>query len=651
VIIDVLKLIKELNIKESYDEKKEIIDSINLLIPQINSILKKYFVDELKHKEKKEYPEDFFDNITTDKKMLQDFIIESLEHLERAQVDIVDLEYDPTNKDKIDSIFRAFHSIKGSASFLGLKNIEEVSHELENLFSMVRDSKLRATKEIIDKILEGIEFLKNIINVITINDFNIDKIKNDFKSINIYSYISEIRGITGHKKIGEILKEEKRIDDEDIQEILLEQIETKKKFGEIAVEKEKVTEEDIKTAVAKQQEELKKFVSNYVKVSYDKLNELIDNVGELVINQSMIKQKLSNMIKDVELERILNSFEQIITSMKNIVISMGMIPIGEIFNKLKVVIRNTAREVNKIVNIQMEGEETELDKNVIEKIYDPLVHIVRNAIDHGIEMPDEREKVGKPRAGLLYIGASHRGNNIEIVIRDDGAGINREKIINKAISMGLIENSDNLSDKEVFNFLFLPGFSTKEGVTNISGRGVGLDVVKKNIESIKGKVEIESYKGKGTKFIIKIPLTLAIIEGFITKVGTNTYIFPFDIIEEIITFSDKDVTKMGDGDYMVFHRGKHIPIVLAGKVLKEMNYKTDIKDAIVLVIEYDNIPYGIAVDSVLGKQETVIKSLGILFASNPVFSGGTIFGDGTIGFVIDVEGFINSVKRKEGLNI
>jgi len=643
MIQEVLSLIINL-FDEDEDRRREVLEKINLLIPSMNSVLKSCLLSSMNYKQKKDYPEDYFNNITTDTNMLKDFVVESLEHLERAQIDIVDLEYDTANVDKIDSVFRAFHSIKGSSSFLGLRNIEEVAHSLEGLFSMVKDSKIRATKEIIDRILEGIELLKNLLNIITINNFDVEKIKLDYKNVYIYDYISEISSITGHKKIGEILKEDGKINEEDIQEILIEQIESKKKFGEIAVEKEKVKEEDVELAFSKQQHELRKFVSSYVKVSHEKLNELVDNVGELVINQSMIKQKLLNMIKDVELERVLNALEQIIKNMKNIVISMGMVPIEEIFNKLKVVIRNTSKDIGKIVNVEFYGEDTELDKNVIEKIYDPLVHIVRNAIDHGIEKPDEREKKGKKRAGLLEISAYHKGNNIEIVIKDDGQGIRKDKVIKKAKEKGLIAKEDGLSDKDIYNLIFLPGFSTKESVTNISGRGVGLDVVKKNIDEIKGKIEIESKKDEYTKITIKIPLTLAIIEGFITKIGTNIYIFPFDIIEQIITVNNNDFTKTSDGDYMIYHNGRHIPVIVSGKILNEQNYKNDIRDFIIIIIEYDNIPYGIAVDNVIGKQETVIKSLGGLFSDNSVFSGGTIFGDGTIGFVIDIDKFIEKAK-------
>jgi two-component system chemotaxis sensor kinase CheA len=371
-------------------------------------------------------------------------------------------------------------------------------------------------------------------------------------------------------------------------------------------------------------------------------------VGEMVINQSMLKQYIAGNTKnESNLDRTISQMEGITTNIKNLVLSMGMVPIAEIFNKLRVVVRNTALELNKSVLVQIQGEETELDRNVIQSIYDPLVHIVRNSIDHGIENSEEREKSGKDRMGKIIISAEHKGNGIEINVLDDGKGIQKDIIIKKAVSLGLAkeEEINELTDKAIYNFMFLPGFSTAEKVTEISGRGVGLDVVKKNIDEIRGKIEINSKPGEYTKFVIKLPLTLAIIEGFVTQIGANRYIFPFSVVEEIIVPKGENVNKMEDGDMMLFHRGNYIPVIFAGKIFKQRDFIQTIDQMVVLIINYDGKNYGIVVDKVLGKQETVIKNLSEMLSNVIVFSGGTIFGDGQIGFVVDIEGFLGQAQK------
>lgn len=595
------------------------------------------------------YSEEYFSSIVDDKKMLSQLADEVKEHLDAAQYTLIELEYDESNQENINKVFRSFHTIKGSSAFLGLKNFEEVGHEMESLLVLVRDGKLRITRELIDVVFFGIELIRNLVTVLETNSFEVRRIVESYKKINIFDYIKLIRKILSQysfRKIGEILQEDGKINTSDVRLILDKQGSTQKKFGEIAVEENMITADELKDAMKKQHHTAAGKKVSYVKVSNERLNMLIDIVGELVINQSMLKQVIQNNEGVDNSERTIAQLETITTNIKNLVLSMGMVPIADVFNKLRVVIRNTAQDLNKAVIVEIKGEDTELDRNVIESIYDPLVHMVRNSIDHGIETPDEREKAKKDRIGKIVITAEHRGNGIEISVQDDGKGIDKVSIVDKAVSLGILEEDkkETLSDKEIYNLMFLPGFSTAKKVTEVSGRGVGLDVVKKNVDEIHGKMEINSKHGEFSRFTIKLPLTLAIIEGFVTVIGENKYVFPFNSIEEIIVPEKDKITVMDDGSTMLFNRGIYIPIVMSGSVFNEVGYETELSKSLLIIISHDGKNYGLAVDKIIGKQEIVIKNLGDVLISLSVFSGGTIFGDGTIGFVVDIEGFLEALK-------
>lgn len=594
--------------------------------------------------------ETMMNDLVEDSNLLEQFVTESSELLDNAQFSLVDLEYDPTNKSSLDTVFRCFHTIKGSSAFLGLKPIELVGHAMEDLFALIRDGKITVSKVLIDFIFRGINLLHTFIDTMKFSNFDTNLIKSGFEKIKIDDYIfyiSKIKKEYQIKKIGEILEDLGILDDNKLKDALKIQDEENKKIGEILVEKQFATNEQISDAIQyqqKQKERVKRL--NFVKVSNEKLNTLIDTVGELVINQSILKQEILSIkgISDI-LERSLSQLEIITTSIKNLVLSMGMISVSEIFNRLRVVARNTASELGKAISLTIEGEDTELDRNIIEMLYDPLLHIVRNSIDHGIESIETRKKLNKSPVGQITISAINKGSNIELVVVDDGKGINKEKILEKAIEKGLIEKdkSKNLSDKEIYSFIFLPGFSTSDVISKVSGRGVGLDVVKKNIEQIHGRIEIQSEKGKFTRFIIRIPLTLAIIEGFVTRVGSNFYVFPFSQIEEILVFeSGKENFSKNGSETIFFHRGMHIPVIYAGRIFSENSVSSsgENNNIFALIISLDQLRYCIIVDEVFGKQEIVIKNLGELLSNMRFFSGGTIFGDGTIGFVVDTQALI-----------
>ena len=609
------------------------------------------------------YGAGYFGAIVDDKKMLSQLADEIKEHLDTAQFTLVELEYDDSNQENINKVFRSFHTIKGSSAFLGLKNFEEVGHQMENLLVLIRDGKIRISRELIDVIFFGIDLIRNLVSVMETLNFEVAHLRESFMKIDIFSYIDLIKRILSQyttKKIGEILAEEGKLTKDEISSILKKQTETDDKFGTIAVREKMVSADDVKDAIRKQSSTVKRV--SYVKVSNERLNTLIDIVGELVINQSMLRQIIDiksvakdndKAIDDTETgaEKIISQLEGITTSIKNLVLSMGMVPIAEVFNKLKVVIRNTAADLHKSVIVDIRGEETELDRNVVEAIYDPLVHMVRNAVDHGLESPLDREKLGKNRVGHISVSAEHRGNGIQIMIEDDGSGIDKNIIIQKALEKGLIaeDSVTEMTDREIYNLLFLPGFSTAKKVTEVSGRGVGLDVVRKNIDEIHGKVEVDSVLGKHTRFIIRLPLTLAIIEGFVIEISNNKYVLPFNAVDEILVPRAGQVKMMEDGSRMLYNRNVYIPLIFSKTIFSgEFTVTDENEQLLAVVISHENKNYGILVDRIIGKQEIVIKNLGESLSQMNIFSGGTIFGDGTIGFVVDIEGFLDTAKSKEG---
>jgi len=592
------------------------------------------------------YPPGYFDHIIQDPKMLGQLCDEVKEHMDIAQFTLVDLEFDSTNPETINKIFRAFHTIKSSAAFLGLKNLEEAAHAIEDIMVLVRDGALPIDKDLINVIFYGVGLLKDLVGIIEMSDFQVEVMVESFRHIDLARSIAIFKKIHkdhGNRKIGQILQESGQLDQSMVTLILDQQKRTNQKFGEIAVEQNLISEDDLKVSLRKQGGGTKR--SSFVKVSNERLNSLIDIVGELVVNQSMLRQYLLNPESSRETgDRTFSQLESITTNIKNLVLSMGMVPITEIFNKLRVVIRNTAAETGKTISVEFRGDDTELDRNVIENIYDPLVHIVRNAVDHGIEGPQDRKAAGKTSVGTIVVAAEHKGNSIEISVSDDGRGIDQKAVLAKAVANGLVTPAQAaaMSEREVYALLMLPGFSTKEVVTEVSGRGVGMDVVQQNVDLIHGKVEIHSQPGAGSKFVLRIPLTLAIIDGFVTVIDDIKYIFPFNLIEEIIVPEPTALTRLDSGQFLLFDRGVYTPIIVAADLFGHP--ASDQTRKLVIVISYEGSRYGIAVDAILGKQEIVIKTLNEALESLQAFSGGTIFGDGSIGFVVDIEKFILAAR-------
>ncbi|MGC9771816.1 chemotaxis protein CheW [Fervidobacterium islandicum] len=398
---------------------------------------------------------------------------------------------------------------------------------------------------------------------------------------------------------------------------------------------EAVTTESREGEPQKEKEQKKVKITQTVRVDTEKLDTLMNLMGELVIARSRIADILKKYnIKEVD--ESLAQLSRITLDLQNIVMKVRMVPIEFVFNRFPRMVRDLARSLGKEINFIMEGEETELDRTFVEVIGDPLVHLIRNAIDHGIETKEERIALGKPPIGTVKLSARHEGNNVVIEVEDDGRGMSREKILKKAIERGLVteEKAAALPDEKVFDFIFLPGFSTKEQVSELSGRGVGMDVVKNTIESLNGSVSIESKVGKGTKVTIRLPLTLAIIQALLVKVNDYVYAIPISIIDSTLIISPGEIRVVQNEEVIVI-RGEVIPLIKLWHVFN-FPHEENPSEMNVVVVKHGNRKYGLTVDTLIGQEDIVIKSLGKIFSDVKIFSGGATLGDGSIALILDV---------------
>jgi two-component system chemotaxis sensor kinase CheA len=378
--------------------------------------------------------------------------------------------------------------------------------------------------------------------------------------------------------------------------------------------------------------------SGFVKLDTAKLDNLVDIVGELVIAQSMVVQNPDvQKINSLQLVRCLRQLSRITTELQRSAMSLRMVPIRGLFHKMKRLVRDLAAQQNKQVQLLLEGEETELDRNIVEKLGDPLVHMIRNAVDHGLEFPASRVATGKPQFGTVSLSASHQRGGIVIRIQDDGRGLDRERILERAVEQGLVNTNPDMSDSEIFSLIFLPGFSTAEKVTDLSGRGVGMDVVRRNIESLRGKIEIQSVPGEGSTFTILLPLTLAIIDGLLVGVGGDRYIIPTLSIRESFRPRPGMVSAVHEKGEVVSVRGRQTPVLRLGRYLGTSSRVINPEDGIIVVVESGDSARGLLVDELLGKQEVVIKSLGGVFEQQNLMAGGAVLGDGWVGLILDID--------------
>jgi len=571
----------------------------------------------------------------------KEFVLETLDNLENVEVNLIELEQSPQNSDTVHAIFRAFHTIKGVSGFLSLNKINRLAHATENLLDDVRENAFKINDAIIDVILEVVDSLKQMINslelAIAAGDQNLE---GDLDPGLLIGQLEKTARISKkeNKRLGEVLIDSGVIDDNDLNAVLDTQKKTPgKKIGALLVDEKRAESKDVISALRIQKKGAPP-VRFQVKVDTEKLDNLMDLTGELVISQSMLHQSsVLQSSADQLLHTNLNRLTQIVSSLQKTAMSMRMVPIRNTFHKLVRLVRDLSKHSGKDVELIMTGEETEIDRNVVEEIYEPLVHMIRNAIDHGIEPIEERKKIGKPLKGTIRLNAYQRGGHIIIELHDDGRGIDGTAIRRQAISRGLVGKDDDFSETELLSLIYHPGFSTAKNITDISGRGVGMDIVQNRIRKLRGRLALQSAPGKGCSVTISLPLTLAIIDGMVVRVEAERYIIPTLAITESFQPAVEDYhTVQGKGE-MVKVRGTLIPLIRLDQVFGVARDQRKPWEGLVVVVENNGKKGGLLLDELLRQDEIVVKSLGDALKGVEGIAGGAILGDGKVGLILDVE--------------
>jgi len=563
-------------------------------------------------------------DLARDAEMLREFLNESEEHLHNIEQGVLTLEQNPKDADTLHSIFRAFHTFKGGSGFLNLVPIHCLAHELESLLDLARQGRLEINGDVINLILAGADTLKRFVSEIQLQLGG--RKPTEPIRVPIHGLIERVREIVTGRAKGET--ESGRDGEAAIQRLTDSPI-------------SRLTDSPSQPAEGASRRSAARAASGFVKVDTVKLDGLVDLVGELVIAQSLVTQDTDvRSLPSPQLSRHLAQLGRITAELQKTATSLRMVPIKSTFEKMTRLVRDLALKAGKQVELQFTGEETELDRNLIEELDDPLVHMIRNAVDHGIEKPEARVAKGKSPRGVVQLRAFHQGGNILIEIKDDGAGLNKERILAKARQQGLVAEGETLSESEIFRFIFAPGFSTAEKITEISGRGVGMDVVRRNIANLRGKIEIASVPDQGSTFTIYLPLTLAIIDGLLVGVGDQRFILPTLSVRESFRPAREMISTVHQRGEMVNVRGRLCPLLRLHRHFDIRPLSEDPTQAIVIVLESNHELRCLMVDQLLGKQEVVIKSLGETFKGSRALAGAAILGDGRVGLILDVNNLI-----------
>lgn len=682
------------------------------------------------------------------------FLEESREHLQSLNDGLLALENDPEEVSVVNDIFRNAHTIKGMSATMGFTKIAELTHDMENVFDLLRTEKMKVNEDIMDTLFKTIDSLEQMIesvgsggpeDVVDITGFasklsalasgksvaeaapapapaagapaaaeapaaasSIEYADTDkdviMEAANSGMHVYHIKVTLASScvlksarsymvmntldQMGEVVKsippaedleqekfeqsfdvvavtdsEQKPLEDALLSISEVESVEITDAVAEIKAAEAPAPAAAAPAAAApaanvpapaapaapaakpaaappakKPAAEAKKLKSGQsVRVDIEKLDTLMNLMGELVINKVRLEQ-IGTTHRLTELTETLEQMDRVTTDLQTVVMKVRMVPVGQVFNRFPRMVRDLAKELGKELNLTIEGEETELDRTVIDEIGDPIMHLLRNSLDHGLEHPDQREAKGKPRIGEVGLIARHEGNNVVIMVTDDGKGIDADVIRRKAVEKGMIseDEANSLDDADAVRLIFLPGFSTAEVVTDVSGRGVGMDVVRSKIETLGGHVDVETKIDEGSVFKIKLPLTLAIIQALLVKVQEEMYAIPLGSIDSTINITQEDIKTVRNKEVIVL-RGQIIPIIRLGDILNVPRvHEADSDDIFVVVVHIGERKAGIVVDNLIGQQEIVIKTLGKLLAGLKVISGATVLGDGRVAMILDV---------------
>jgi two-component system chemotaxis sensor kinase CheA len=586
-----------------------------------------------------------------DLELLNEFCNEGRDLLQQVEQGVLVLEENPKHKDTLNQVFRAFHTFKGGAGFLGIDPIKHLAHQLESVLDAARRDQLSISRDVIEVILAGGDALQQYVNAIDL------QLKGQGRGqvivVPTSALMARAQACLEGKPLAPVsvlvpvvpTAAEVVVPDlvplaplvSEISPPLQPEAFAPLDDGTLASSpRPPISETDAPRPAAPKVVERAESLAQFVKLDTRKLDALVDLVGELVIAQSMVVQHPGVQAhKDRDLERHLRQLSRITTDLQHNAMSMRMVPVRSVMQKMTRLVRDLATAQNKQVQLHLSGEDTELDRNIVEELADPLLHMMRNAVDHGIESPAERQAQGKSAQGNIHLQAAHQGGGILISIRDDGKGLDSAKILSKARQRGLIPADSVPSEKDIYSLIFLPGFSTADSVTEISGRGVGMDVVRGGINKLRGRVDIDSVSGQGTTFNIFLPLTLAIIDGMLVGVGPERFIVPTLAIRESLRPQPGMVSTVQGKGEVISVRGKLIPLVRLSDKLGLPCVARDPCDGIVVVVDSGARHRALLVDSLIGKQEVVIKSLGDTFKHQKGMSGAAIMGDGRVALIID----------------
>jgi two-component system chemotaxis sensor kinase CheA len=570
--------------------------------------------------------------------LVGEFVTEAGDHLDQAEGDLLTLEDNPDDLDAIGSLFRAFHTIKGVAGFLNLTQIQSAAHATESLLDLARENKLKLTGDATGIVLESLDLMKELIA-------SLDEAAKGDRIVHFRTEVPELaERLTAFAEGREAPPAPVHREDEPV---VPGSASTDRRVEEAPFEGPEKRKEPDRRARATG--------DGTVKVATDRLDSLIDTVGELVIANAMVHRDIVGVAtKDARLGRNATQLGKIVRELQDLSMGLRMVPVGDAFKKMARVVRDVAQKSGKKAELVITGGDTELDRNVVDALGDPLVHMVRNSVDHGLETVEEREAAGKGPIGKVELRASHKGGAINIEIVDDGRGLNVERIVEKARANGVIGPDEQISDADACRLIFHAGLSTAKEVTDISGRGVGMDVVKRNIEELRGRVDITSTPGHGSVFTIRLPLTLAVIDGLVVRVGPGPgaaeeangerYILPIGSVEQSLRpTADMLSTVQGRGE-MLHVRGELLPLVRLHSLFGVEPRTIDPDKAIVVIVQDADRRCCLLVDELLGQEQVVIKSLGSLGDRvGPIegVSGGAVLGDGTVSLILDVPGILD----------
>ncbi|MFP4017512.1 MAG: chemotaxis protein CheA [Halanaerobiales bacterium] len=565
---------------------------------------------------------DKHDEVFADDEFLQDFIIETRENLETIQMNVLELETEADNKELIDSLFRSFHTIKGLAGFVDQELVEKVAHQTETILDFFRKEVITIDKNIADKILNSADLIGEICN-----DISLLKDKEFIEEV--FAYLDQLAKL--ESEIADMNESQSNLPKEQIT-----------LTGDMTKGIKKAKTSNIQESRATQEND-----GGIIRIPTRKVDNLVDMMGELIITESQIEQEASQRFGDNDsfITKLLN-MSRIMKEMQYLSMSLRMVSLKSTFNKIARIARDTIDELGKDVEFILEGEDTEIDRNIAERLLKPLVHLVKNSISHGIESSELRKERGKNVKGIVRVFAYSNKGSVYIEISDDGNGIDLEKVLKKAVEKRLIEERGSYSNKEIIDLIFLPGFSTTDVVNTTSGRGVGMDVVKTEVSRIGGKIDIVNTPGKGCKFILKIPINLAVMNGTIISIDKSKYIIPTLNIKQIVQLKEEQWVEVKGQKTMVKIRDSVIPLIDMGNILGE---EIESNTGMIIILEMDKQLKALSVDNVEDRREIVVKPVGEEFCELDYISGASILGDGTVSLILDIEALFKLKRRKKGV--